>query len=1253
MCALLAIAVQFLQIKIFQHNPNKLKTRLLICLLIILFVFGARKASATSYIWVGYTSTSWTTASNWYNQSSLGTGNGYPGSSGTSDVANIGTNVLNLLGALFGGTYYQPTLPASSAVTISQLNFGNVYTNTLTLNSALTVSGTVTIGGNTTISGTTTLSGASLAFGGNYTLTDGTTTFNVSGAMTMSTGYGTVTFINDPSGNAPTLTISGGVTSSFNSLTFTATNPGTVSITGGLTYNGSGTFSVGSGVTMNLSSGSITENGYGGTFTNAGNITATSYPFNFNSAISFTNSGKITTNANIALAINGTTFYNSGTITINPASSTAISTLTFSGSGMTFNNASSGSIILNGLSSVTSTLCTIGAGGALTNSGSITASNATILINGNTLSPMNNAGTISLTSSPFTITNNSSTFNNSGTFSASGSAVTLGTSSNGVAFNNSGTLTLTASSTFNYPGNSVSFQNTGNVNATSSAMNFTGNVNYFQNSSPGVVAISGSTMTFSTQCYIANGSSATFTANGSSTITLNGSAHIANSGTFNAGTSNSACIINAAGPGTSTQANETITNTSPGVFNVGSTSVINLTATAAGNPTIFNNISGTTTLMSDQYGSATIGTLGTGGSCQGTFNVQRYITPGYRGYRLLSCPINTNGYTPSSSNVIDLSYLGSSTYTSGEFIAGPGTGFGTNGTLSHTITNPTIYLYQESALPGTTYNSTFTSGKNIGIYSIGTNSVTTTSTATNGISTSGVKIPAGNGYISYFIGPYNITSYTSASPATATSTAPGYINQGTITLYMWGTSPSSTLTYTTTTGNRNPGYTMVGNPYPSTLDLHALYNDTYNSSNNQKVINPSFYELNDQSQSYSTYNASTGSSGTGASQYVASGQGFFISVVSGISSVTNKNLTFTESDKPSSTTAATFPPTLLLAALPPSSKTNISTGLHLKLSMDNVNIDECGIYFRSDWKDTYDEKYDSFDLDGVSPKVFLSSYSSDNVRTSVNALSDYTYGKRIKLFVKATTDGIYKLNLEDIINVDTTNYKVYLLDKKLNDSLDMVHYTTYTFNFYTADTASFANRFVLAIERKATPPYNLITFSGQKAGSNAIQLNWNTANEGNYTTFGLEKLGTNGNYTVIDSVQSNGSGIYAFNDQNPVTGNNIYRLAQNDIHGKVTFAGPININYNTISVSGMFTIYPNPSKEMINIAVNSGVTGSKATPVYLASIYSLSGSVMDSKQVNTNNWTQDITGYKAGVYILELKTADGNIVGKAKFVKTN
>lgn len=706
--------------------------------------------------------------------------------------------------------------------------------------------------------------------------------------------------------------------------------------------------------------------------------------------------------------------------------------------------------------------------------------------------------------------------------------------------------------------------------------------------------------------------------------------------------------------------NSTTKTLSSGYFNVASTGTLIMQDTSK-SPILTVN-GGLLTLMSSSSGTAQVATL-TNGSIQGSnINVQRYIQA-KRDYRLLSSPTNQTNYTPSSSssspNIIDISYLGlhpspsPGTYY-GAYIAGPGSGF------THSNPNAVIYLYQESLIPGTSINSGFTTSNNVGVIgylSSGNSSVAyTKSTAANGAtsysnSTSGVKLPVGNGYLLYYIGRNDgtISNPKSNSVNTTNITSAGYLNQGTIPAYIWCNPGSLTYTF----GSNVPGLTMLGNPYAATLDLQKFYNDnaTFLLGNyTSLVLNGTFFVLDGTDNSnFPTFNAaSNGTSGTSSPEFIASGQGFYAETTLGapLAYALGASLSFKEDQK--AITYSNAGATYLAATR--SSKT-ISSNMHLKLIEDTTNVDECGLYFNKNWSDTFDN-FDSKDHDGLAPVVYLSSYSSDNIRTCINAMRDYNYGKRIRLYVKANTDGIYKLNLEDITNIDTINYKVYLIDTKLNDSLDMVHYRTYSFNLHTADTADFANRFVLAIERKLTGPYSLIAFSGQKA-TGGIQLNWNTVNEGNYTGFGLEKLGAKGQYSLIDSVQSTGAGVYNFNDKNPVMGNNIYRLAQNDIHGKVTFAGPININYNTISVSGMFTIYPNPSKDMINIAVNSGTTGSQNTPVYLASIYDLSGTMINSRQVNTNNWTQDITGYKAGVYILELKSAAGNIIGKAKFVKTN
>ena len=152
----------------------------------------------------------------------------------------------------------------------------------------------------------------------------------------------------------------------------------------------------------------------------------------------------------------------------------------------------------------------------------------------------------------------------------------------------------------------------------------------------------------------------------------------------------------------------------------------------------------------------------------------------------------------------------------------------------------------------------------------------------------------------------------------------------------------------------------------------------------------------------------------------------------------------------------------------PGVKSTIGTssiaGLHLKFVVDSVNNDQVGVYFTPNGSDKF-EQNDALDLDGQSGKVYLSSYSSDGVRTSINSLGNYTGGKRVKLFAKAYAAGIYQMQMTDISNFDTTDYSVFLIDNLKADSLDLTLYKSYNFN-YAPGTGSDSTRFVLAIEHK-------------------------------------------------------------------------------------------------------------------------------------------------------------------------------------------
>jgi hypothetical protein len=323
-------------------------------------------------------------------------------------------------------------------------------------------------------------------------------------------------------------------------------------------------------------------------------------------------------------------------------------------------------------------------------------------------------------------------------------------------------------------------------------------------------------------------------------------------------------------------------------------------------------------------------------------------------------------------------------------------------------------------------------------------------------------------------------------------------------------------------------------------------------------------------------------------------------------------------------------------------------GLHLKFELNSLVYDEIGIYYAEGWSDNFDNN-DSYDLDGFNPKVYLSSFTADGVRVSINAWSSYTTPSRIKLYVRAVNNGTYTLSMEDFINIDTSLYNINLVDNQQKDSVNLAKYPTYTFNVVASDTAAYNNRFVLAVELKPLPAYQLANFEGQKV-STGVQVVWKAINAGNYTGFTLQKLNATNGYDSLYSVQSDSATNYSYIDQHPVIGNNVYRLKQNSLTGQITYSSPITIGYGTVAPASALNVYPNPSKSIINIKLASNTT-SGAT--YVADIYNMSGSLVAHQSVNSSTFTQDISSYKLGIYFIQLKDNNGDLVGQSKFIKSN
>lgn len=944
---------------------------------------------------------------------------------------------------------------------------------------------------------------------------------------------------------------------------------------------------------------------------------------------------------------------------------------------------------------------TIGAA-TLTNSNVLTAGGGNISVTGT----LTNTGTFAGAGGTIA----TSTLANSGTFTGGTGAITASglTSLTGGTFTTGSGLFTATGGIDNTTGTFQ--QGSGNVTTTGSIRQFSGIMNF----SAGTVSvrdiqITTGTMNAGTGTLTVTNSVAvnggTFNA-GASPGAMTVASTFSNAGTFAGSTGtidlNGATFTNTGtftlAGGTTTIAATTFSNTSPGTFiasagtvnfdRVGAQAINNTNTTT---PVAFYNVnftnSGTKTLggtgistvnpvgiltmagtavldggvakmtlLSTAAGSAAVETIPTTGTrITGTFNVQRFVTggldPDNRGYRMMSSPVSqTTTNNPENVSGTTWATRASNTYTfgyttAGTFTGGPGPN--PNGFTAFNA-NPTMYLYNETFTPS---NTTFLSGKHVGFYTITATGLTTIHDS-YGSTHSGVTVPIGNGFLLYFAGGGGRTngSISAGPPADATLSATGYINQGTIQVRLWNRL-DALLSYTSTL--TTPGLCMVGNPYPTTINLKQVATD-----NNSATGISAIWVLNSRTggtnQNYVAYTP-LGSSMPDQQGYAVSGGGFIVKAKKSGSSLVFKETQKVSGVQPTGSglimsapkagdeLAAAAPNTVM--AIPEQQSAPDISGLYMKMEKSETVYDYTGIYFRNGYESKFDDN-DAPYLAGYTSPVTMSSFSSDGKKTAVNIMPDYHTGSRVKLNVTATTNGLYQLKLEGVRNIEDF-YDIYLMDRYKKDSLDIRLHGAYSFNI-TTDTASFgANRFELVIRHKPVPQYLLTNFAGAKI-TEGVNVSWKTVNEGNYTGFTLEKLSkATSQYETLYDKQGDGSASYAYVDHLPNSGINTYRLKQNDIDGRISYSEPVTVFFDKLAGNGLINVFPNPTVEVINVSI----PGTMSSASYKLKVYNLSGNLVMQKTSVTRYWTESVSQLQTGVYVVEVEKSDGSSLGKVKFVK--
>lgn len=249
-----------------------------------------------------------------------------------------------------------------------------------------------------------------------------------------------------------------------------------------------------------------------------------------------------------------------------------------------------------------------------------------------------------------------------------------------------------------------------------------------------------------------------------------------------------------------------------------------------------------------------------------------------------------------------------------------------------------------------------------------------------------------------------------------------------------------------------------------------------------------------------------------------------------------------------------------------------------------------------------------------------------NMDTTFNGQDTAIASIDVKLFHDVDSNGIYNSATDTFLETVTTNLNGYYSFRKSftngNDGYIVIaDASTFPTNFvFTTDSTEMVtfisgntvnpnNNF--GIINASSLPVDMLSFDAD-AVEQTVELTWITANQINNQGFEIERSTDGIHFETLDFVVGAGTvqqkQFYQFTDYTPNLNGNFYRLKQVDFDGKFEYSV---VKYAEFKNDlEQVTIYPNPSKNVINVEMNDGRRRVKAVQ-----IVSMTGAVV----VEVNN----------------------------------
>jgi hypothetical protein len=286
------------------------------------------------------------------------------------------------------------------------------------------------------------------------------------------------------------------------------------------------------------------------------------------------------------------------------------------------------------------------------------------------------------------------------------------------------------------------------------------------------------------------------------------------------------------------------------------------------------------------------------------------------------------------------------------------------------------------------------------------------------------------------IGVGYTVQFGSGSPVDITTYLYGTLNNGPISVPLTRLNPGS---------GKGDGWNLIGNPYPSPIDLDKI---NYTAANINKSVSI-FISTSMYYGYYGYYNAQTHYSLNGGSRYLGSLHGCFVQC----NDVSGGTFNFSNSIRSDVLNTTLYKNDNILD-MPFIKLTAVSTEI-------NSLKDETAVMFLADATYDNDADYDAGKLINTDPSIPNIYTVSNNNKLAINGLpDDFSSNIEIPVGFSVKTGGIYSISADEILNIPA-GIDVYLEDKTTGKLQNLVVNPAYTFAINT--NYSSEDRFALIL----------------------------------------------------------------------------------------------------------------------------------------------------------------------------------------------